>query len=157
MTKKPGQMLRRLGRIGLGVVIFAGLSACTATYRNHGYVPTEDELAEVVVGIDTRVSVAESVGTPSSGGVLNDGGYYYVRSRVRHVGMRAPEVIERELVAISFTDTGVVQNIERLELADGQPIRLTRRVTESSVSNQSILRQLMGNLGNFNPDQFLQQ
>jgi len=134
-----------------------GLAACTSTYRNHGYVPSEDELAEVVVGIDTRDSVAETVGTPSSGGVLNDSGYYYVRSRIRHSGMRAPEVIEREMVAISFTDTGVVENIERFGLQDGRVVRLNRRVTETSVSNQGFFRQLMGNLGNFDPGQLLNQ
>lgn len=149
-------MLRRFGRLGFSLVLVAGLGACTATYRNHGYVPTEEDLAEVVVGIDTRDSVAETVGTPSSGGVLDESGYYYVRSRVRHVGMRAPEVVERELVAISFTDTGVVQNIERFGLQDGRTVRLTRRVTDSSVANQGFMRQLISNIGNFNPGQFVE-
>lgn len=154
MKNKPAQLRKHAMRASAVVLLAGSLSACTATYRNHGYVPTEDELAEVVVGIDTRDSVAESVGTPSSGGVLNDSGYYYVRSRVRHTGLRAPEVIERELVAISFSETGVVENIERFGLQDGRTIRLTRRVTESSISNRGFLRQLLGNLGNFSPEQF---
>ena len=36
------------------------LSACATQYRNHGYVPTDEDLQEVVVGVDTRASVAES-------------------------------------------------------------------------------------------------
>lgn len=155
MTRLP-QHMRRMARFGLGLVLVGGLAACTATYRNHGYVPSEDDLAEVVVGVDTRDSVAESLGTPSSAGILNNGGYYYVRSRVRHQGLREPQVISRELVAISFSSTGVVENIERFDLEDGRPVRISRRVTESSVSNDGFLRQLLGNLGNFNPGQFLE-
>lgn len=148
--------LRRMAKLGLALVVVASLSACATTYRNHGYVPTEEDLAEVVVGVDTRDTVAESVGTPSSSGLLSEGGYYYVRSRVRHQGLREPKVVERQLVAISFSSNGVVENIERFELEDGKPVRLTRRVTDTSIRNQGLLRQLLGNLGNFNPGQFIE-
>ena len=148
---------RQVARFGLALLLAGTVSACTTSYRNHGYVPSEDELAEVIVGVDTRDTVAETVGTPSSSGLLSDSGYYYVRSRVRHQGLREPKVVERQLVAISFTSNGVVENIERFELEDGQPVRLTRRVTESSIRDQGLLRQLLGNLGNFNPGQLLQE
>jgi len=156
MTQVTADRRLRYWRAGLGLVLAVGLAGCTTTYRNHGYVPSEADLAEVVVGRDTRDTVAELVGTPSSGGVLDESGYYYVRSRVRHVGMREPQVVDRELVAISFTSSGVVENIERFGLQDGRPVRLTRRVTDSSVQNQGLFRQLLGNLGNFDAGQFVQ-
>ena len=135
------------------VFLAAGLAiaGCTAIYRNHGYVPTEEVLAKVTVGVDTRDTVAETVGVPSVSGVLSESGYYYVSSRLRHYGALEPKVVERQLVAISFSQSGVVQNIERFGLEDGRVITLNRRVTESSVSDQTFLRQLLGNIGNFNP------
>jgi len=132
------------------------VAACSATYRNHGYVPPREELAEIVVGVDTLDTVTESVGQPSSLGVLQDSGYYYVASRVRYFGPREPQVVERRLVAITFDDAGVVQNIEQFGLEDGQAITLDRRVTETSVTDNTFLRQLFGNLGNFDPGQFIQ-
>ncbi|UWQ76316.1 outer membrane protein assembly factor BamE [Leisingera sp. M658] len=132
------------------------LAACSSVYRKHGYVPTPDQLAEVVPGIDTRDSVAESVGIPSSTGVLNDSGYYYVATRFRHYGAAAPKPVARDLVAISFDTAGVVQGIERFSLEDGKVVPLERRVTSSSVQDNTFLRQLLGSLGNFGPDQFLQ-
>ena len=132
------------------------VSACTAIYRNHGYVPSEAELAELKVGVDTRDSVAESVGAPSSSGVLSDGGYYYVATKMRHYGPRKPQVVSRELVAISFDPSGVVRNIERYGMQDGQVVAFERRVTSSSVENKTFLRQLLGDLGNFNPGTALQ-
>lgn len=127
------------------------VSGCVAQYQNHGYVPTEEDLAEVIVGRDTRASVAEKVGVPASAGVLNDQGYYYVRARKRTYGPFAPQEIDRQVVAISFSSAGVVQNVERFGLEKGQVVPLQRRVTSSPVSNKGFIRQLLGNLGRFNP------
>ena len=123
------------------------LTACSATYSNHGYIPPQEDLDQLVVGIDTKSSVEDSVGSPSSGGVLNDSGYYYVRTRIRSFGPTAPKVIERQVLAISFDSAGVVSNIERFGLEDGNVVPLTRRVTDTAISNKTFLRQLLGNLG----------
>lgn len=138
-------------RAGVFGAAILSVSACTPIYRNHGYVPSAVELAEVKVGVDTRDSVAEVIGAPSSSGVLNDGGYYYVATRMRHYGPSQPKVISRELVAITFDQRGVVRNIERYSLADGHIVALERRVTSSGVEDKTFLRQLVGNLGRFNP------
>lgn len=144
-------LLKPVSRIALIGATVLTLSACSATYRNHGYVPSEEELASVQVGVDTRDSVIEAVGAPSSAGVLDTSGYYYVATRMRHYGARAPQIVSRELVAISFDQRGRVKNIERFGLEDGEVFALNRRVTSSSIQDSTFLRQLMGNLGNFNP------
>lgn len=138
----------------VGFVILA-VSACSATFEDHGYVPTDSELEAVIVGVDTRDSVAQTVGRPTSFGVLRNGGWYYTQSRWRHFAYKAPKVIDRELVAISFTDDGIVENIERFTLADGRVVPLSRRVTESNIKGVSFISQLLGSLGNFNAGQIL--
>ena len=135
----------------------AALAACTASYRKHGYVPTEEQLAEVVVGVDSRDSVAQTIGIPSSSGVLNDSGYYYVATRMRHYGAAAPKPVSRELVAVNFDKNGVVSGIQRFGLEDGRVIPLQRRVTSSSVQENTFLRQLIGSLGNFGPGALLEE
>lgn len=131
------------------------LSGCVAQFQNHGYVPPEEALAEVIVGSDNRVSVAEKIGVPTSSGVLNDAGYYYVRTRKRTYGPLAPREIDRQVVAISFSSAGVVQNVERFGLEKGKVVTLQRRVTSSPVSNNGFIRQLLGNLGRFDPSTVL--
>lgn len=132
------------------LVAALGLSmACTPVIRNHGYVPIAEDLALISVGVDTRETVTAAIGPPSSGGVLNDSGFYYVASRFRHFGAFAPQETNREVVAISFDSEGFVSNIERFGLEDGQVVALSRRVTDSPVQNSTFLRQLLGNLGRF--------
>lgn len=133
----------------LAIVALCAVTACTPIYRNHGYVPTDEQLSVVTVGVDTRESVTEAIGTPTAGGVFNDQGFYYVTSRFRHFGFLAPEEISREILAISFDANGVVRNIERFGLEDGRVIALSRRVTDDNLTDSTFLRQLFGNIGNF--------
>ena len=138
---------RALGFSVLALMFFLLLAGCSSTFRNHGYVPTDQELSEVQVGRDTRESVTEKVGAPGAAGVVRDGAWYYVQSRIENFAYRAPNVIERQVVAISFGSNGRVSNIERFGLEDGEVIALNRRVTESNIEGVSFLRQLLGNLG----------
>lgn len=146
-----------LHRITLTGALVLSLGACVASYRDHGYVPSADDLAKIQVGRDTRESVAEAVGTPGAEGVLNLGGYYYVSSRVRHYGPREPEIVSRELVAISFDSRGRVSNIERFGLERGRVIPLERRITDAGESDKTFLRQLLGNLGRIGPGAILNE
>lgn len=125
----------------------ASLGACTSVYRNHGYVPTDDLLDQVVVGVDTRDSVIGTLGNPSASGVLDQSGVYYVQSRFRHWAWRAPEAVEREIVAISFDENGVVGNVERFGLEDGRVVVLSRRVTGGELGATTLIDQLFSNVG----------
>ncbi len=139
-----------LGRVARGLclgIVLLGTVACTPQFRDHGYVPSEDQLADIFVGVDTRETVAEVIGAPSSSGVLRESGYYYVSQRIRTLTYHAPEVIEREVVAISFDSNGVVSNVERFGLQDGNVVALSRRVTTSNVQGLNFLQQLFGNVG----------
>lgn len=142
----------RITMFGLALVLAAG---CSAVYRNHGYVPADTELALIEVGVDTRETVAATVGRPSTAGLLNDLGWYYVQSRWKHSGALPPREEDRQIVAISFTETGVVENIERFGIEQGRLVALSRRVTDSNIKGMSILRQLFGSLGRLRADQLL--
>jgi outer membrane protein assembly factor BamE (lipoprotein component of BamABCDE complex) len=139
------------------LVALGAVAACSASIRKHGYVPSDEQLAEVVVGVDTRDSVAETLGLPSSSGVLNDSGYYYVSTRMRHYGVAEPKPVSRDLVAVNFDKNGVVSGVQKFGLEDGRVVPLQRRVTSSSIEDKTFLRQLIGNLGNFGPGALLEE
>jgi outer membrane protein assembly factor BamE (lipoprotein component of BamABCDE complex) len=151
-------MARQTGRIAsiVAALTIAFLGACTPIVRNHGYVPLEEDLALLTVGVDTRETVAATVGAPGASGVIDSGGYYYVRSRWETVAWRAPKEVERQLVAVSFDEDGVVENIERFGLEDGRVVPLSRRVTRTTIRNISFIRQLLGSFGRLTADQLLE-
>lgn len=138
-----------LSVLGLLLGLVLGLSACSATFTNHGYVPPPELLSEIGIGA-TRDEVAEIAGAPGTGGVMRDEAWFYTQYRVRNFTYNAPQVIERDIVAISFSDAGRVTNVERFGLEDGQIVQLSRRVTESSVRDVSFLAQILANFGRIN-------
>lgn len=134
-------------RQGLMLVMLAAVAACSAVYRNHGYVPSEEELAQVEVGKDTRDTVGQKIGRPSTSGLLNDEGWFYVQSRYKLVGPREPKEIDRQVLAVTFTESGVVENIARYGLDDGRVVEISRRVTQPNVKGMSVIQQILGNFG----------
>ncbi|MDJ0630269.1 MAG: outer membrane protein assembly factor BamE [Rhodobacter sp.] len=131
------------------------LAACSDITRTHGYVPPEADLEQIVVGVDTKDTVGEVVGRPSTSGILADSGWYYVKSKFVAYGLQERKEVDREVVAISFDGDGVVENIERFGLEQGRVVAISRRVTDSNIKGVSFLRQLFGSFGNFTADQLL--
>lgn len=146
-----------LKRFGMVIAVAAVLTACAPQYQKHGYVPAQADLDRIEVGVDTRDTVAAILGRPSTAGLLNDVGWFYVESRWRTVGALAPVEEDRQVVAITFTESGTVQNVERFGLEKGNVIALQRRVTEPNVKSAGFLRQLFGNIGRFSADTLLSE
>lgn len=141
------------GRILRAVAVFAALitlSACAATYTNHGFVPTDEDVEELMVGLDTRETVSAIVGKPGAAGLLTEEAWYYVASRFEHYAYKAPAEIDRQVLAISFDENGLLENIERFGLEKSQVVVLSRRVTTSNVKGVGFLRQLLGSVGKVN-------
>lgn len=148
--------IRKLWAGAMALLLLMAAAGCESQYRNHGYVPPEEDLRKLVVGVDTRATVDDEIGAPSASGLLSDGDYYYVRSRVREYGMKRPEVIDRKVVAISFNPDDTIRNIETFGLQDGMVVPIARRVTDSSVVGNGLLRQIFSNFGNIDPSQLFQ-
>ena len=142
------------------LIIGCGLAfavACTPIVRNYGYIPTDAELSAVAVGVDTRDTITETLGTPTTTGTVGESAFYYVQSRFETLGPGAPVEVDRQVLAISFNTAGTVSNIERFTLQDGNVVALSRRVTEDSVASNTFLRQLLGSVGRFNAEDLISE
>lgn len=137
--------------LGLGLT----LAGCATLEDRTGYMPPSEDVDAVVVGLDTRDTVSVILGEPGTSGVIADTGWYYVSSEYERFLWRAPVEVDREVLAVSFADDGVVTNIERFGLQDGRVVALSRRVTERNTQGVGLLRQIFSNIGGFSADQFL--
>ncbi|MBB4207729.1 outer membrane protein assembly factor BamE [Roseinatronobacter bogoriensis] len=135
--------------------LFLALASCSPIQRFHGYAPDDMQLAEIEVARDTRETVAEKIGRPGMTGVMEGSAWYYVQSDWVNEGWRPPVEVRREVVAISFDEAGRVSNVERFGQEQGEVVALSRRVTSTGPTGMTLLRQLLGNIGQFNPAQML--
>jgi len=143
------------GVVACALIVLA--AACARLDDRHGYVPEPSTLSGVVVGLDTKETIGSTLGQPGTRGIVDDLGWYYVRSDYERFLWRAPVEVDRQVVAITFNGAGVVQNIERFGLEEGQVVALSRRVTDANTQGISLLRQLFGNLGTFDASTFFDE
>jgi outer membrane protein assembly factor BamE (lipoprotein component of BamABCDE complex) len=140
---------RGLRKSLIGTALALALMGCAATFDNHGYVPPAEDLAQIQIGT-SRDAVSATIGTPGATGVMRDEAWLYTAYRMRNHGYRAPEIIERQVIAVSFDAAGRVSNIEEFGLEDGRVVQLSRRVTTSSVREVTFFGQLFSNFGRIN-------
>lgn len=137
------------------VGLFLAAAACTPVYTNHGYIPSDLELAQIQIGA-SRDQVQEVLGRPSAEGMLNADAWYYVQGLWKLTGINAPRELTREVVAISFDPQGRVTNIERYGMEHGQVVVLSRRVTTTNVQGNSAVKQIFGNIGRLDAEDLFQ-
>ena len=150
-TNRPDRNGTRTWVRGLAVAALAlTLAACSPMMRYHGYAPTDADLAQIEVGRDTRETVAQKLGQPGMGGVMEGSGWFYVQSDWAHRQWRAPQETDRQVVAITFDQRDRVANVERFGLEDGEVVTISRRITDTG-PRPSVLSQVFRVLGNFSP------
>ena len=124
------------------LAVSLSLTGC-ASYRNHGYAPSETTLSNLIVGRDTMDTVAELVGRPVSDSMISENTWFYVESRFRHLAFLAPEEIERQVIAISFDRSGRLASIDRYGLEDGRVVNISNKETVVSAEKRGIIAQLL--------------
>jgi outer membrane protein assembly factor BamE (lipoprotein component of BamABCDE complex) len=129
------------------VLAIAGLAACAPIKDVRGYVPDDEKVATVSLGADTRDSVQEKLGTPSSTAAFGDPTWYYISTEQERYAFFKPDVTKRQILAIQFADDGKVNDIRKYGIEDGQVIALNSRETPSRGKEMTFLQQLFGNMG----------
>ncbi|MCG6883390.1 MAG: outer membrane protein assembly factor BamE [Silicimonas sp.] len=151
-----GKQLARPLALIAALTLFSGCGAAKLK-DGYGYIPDDALLNEVKVGIDTKDTVGRILGPPGTEGIVDELGWYYVQSDYETFLWREPVEVDRQVVAVSFNERGVVQNVERFGLERGRVVALSRRVTTSNTRGIGFLRQLFSNLGTFSAGEFLEE
>ncbi len=129
------------------------VAGCTPQVDVHGYVPEAEDVASVAVG-DSQGVVLAKLGEPTTRGLEGTNAWYYISSKVRRVGPFAPQEIERQIVAVTFSGSRVAM-VEHYGLEDGRLIDLSRNQTVTDGRRLTFFEQFLGNVGNFSAETFL--
>jgi outer membrane protein assembly factor BamE (lipoprotein component of BamABCDE complex) len=143
-------MFSLLSKFSLLSLIALVMISCSPVERTHGYVPRADELDSIQAGQDTRGSVQRKLGRPSTVGSFDDNKWYYISRKTKQYSFFKPENVEQKIVAISFDDNGLVDDVNQYGLEDGRVIDLVTRTTPTFGRELTVLQQMFGNIGRFN-------
>ena len=131
-------------RLYLVILLTSVLLSCTTNIKNHGYIPSKSDLETLVIGKDTKQSIAKKIGLPATAGL--EGAYYYVRSTFNAPGFKSAQLVDRTVVVLSFDQRSKLKNIETFNVDNGNFVRLDYRVTETGLDNKNILQQIIGSI-----------
>jgi len=150
----PDRMIKAIARTTLAVCVLI-LAGCSPSVTVHGYVPTEEEIASIEPGVDTILSIEERMGRPASTALVSGDEWYYVQTTMEQLTYNPPKITDRVVLAIAFDDDGVVSEVSRYGLNDGQAVPLSTRITRTGGQRRNVLLAIFGGLLNFDASSFL--
>lgn len=130
-------------------VALAFAAACAPTLDQRGYVPSPGDVASIELGIDTRDSILERLGTPSATATFSADSWYYISRTTETVAFLSPKVLDQQVVAVDFDADGTVVDVRRYTLDDANRVVPVDRVTPTRGRELGIIEQLIGNVGRF--------
>jgi outer membrane protein assembly factor BamE (lipoprotein component of BamABCDE complex) len=147
LNKMDGKISRRAVLSGLSA-LFLGACASQVDYR--GYIPRADDMKALKVGMN-RGEVEAILGSPSTKGSVfsNQDTFYYISSIVEQKAFFRPQVKDREVLAVRFTENKA-SSFNHYGLEDGKVINVSSRQTPVRGKELSVLQDIFGNLGKFN-------
>lgn len=151
MTERENGSWRRLLSAGLALCVLAAAAGCTPRIDQRGNKPDEDQVVQINPGVDDKNRVAELIGTPSTISTFDDRTWYYISKRTETTAFFDPDVKDQEVLAVNFNEDGIVESMRLYGQEDGRTIAYVDRITPTEGKELTIIQQLFGNLGRFNP------
>ncbi|MEZ5819155.1 MAG: outer membrane protein assembly factor BamE [Hyphomicrobiaceae bacterium] len=146
-----GRLRAPVARItgGFVLAVVLGLTAgCAETVVRHGHHFRQTDLQQISPGMG-QDQVRASLGTPTTTSPLKSGtAYYYISQTTKQQAFFAPNEVDRQIVAVYFTQTGSVDRVAQYGMKDGKVFDYISRTTPSANTNdETIVQQLFRNLG----------
>ena len=118
------------------------LIGCTPVVNQRGYLPDPIAEASITDGIDTKTTVQDKLGDPSTRATFNADAWYYISSVQRQVAFFNPDTVKRSILAVYFDKDGKVTSMKHYGLKDGHVVAFETRTTPTLGREITFLQEL---------------
>jgi outer membrane protein assembly factor BamE (lipoprotein component of BamABCDE complex) len=126
------------------------LSGCGPKVDNGGYVREEGFANNLKVGGSSKADVQTQLGSPSVQSSFGDETWYYITNRKEAVAFFKPEVVQQEVMKISFDKAGRISKIDNYTKDQAEVLDIAKRTTPTEGHTMGFFEQVLGNIGRFN-------
>jgi outer membrane protein assembly factor BamE (lipoprotein component of BamABCDE complex) len=136
------------------------LMGCTPVVSQRGYLQDLDNEAGIDTTSDTKTTIQQRLGYPSTVATFGTpDAWYYISSIEKQVAFFQPTVQSRAILAVYFDKNGKVTDLRHFTLQDGHVVAFESRQTPARGRELTFLQQLFNatpgvpiqNTGNQNP------
>ncbi|HXC57364.1 MAG TPA: outer membrane protein assembly factor BamE [Rhizomicrobium sp.] len=128
------------------VLLLAALAVmgCTPVVNQRGYLPDPDTEKTIGVGKDTKTSIQQRLGYPSTEATFTAAGdaWYYITAVEKQIAFFAPSVQSRAILAVYFDKDGKVTDLKHYSLHDGHVVAFETRETPAKGREMTFLQEL---------------
>ena len=129
-------------RIPVLTLAAALLLGCTPVINQRGYLPDPIGEASIKVGDDTKTTIQQRLGDPSTQATFSSDAWYYITSSEKTVAFFDPRIETRSVLAVHFDKDGKVTDIHHYGLKDGHIVAFETRTTPARGRELTFLQQL---------------
>ena len=131
-----------------------GLEGCQYLQPNQqtrGNMVDEIDYGQLVAGTSTRADVTSLIGSPTTRATFDDDTWIYVGMRTQPTIGGFPAISRQQVLVLNFDANGTLRSIHRSTEKDAVQVAMDGRTTPSPGSEASVLQQVIGNVGRYNP------
>lgn len=136
----------------IATALLLSLPACAPMEATRGNIVDADRRAEISVGTSTRDDVFRAMGSPTTVSPFDNNIWYYMGQKTEKHGIFDTEVVDEKIVSVTFDDTGIVRDMKEMDNARVD-VPLNSSQTPTYGNDVTVMQQLLGNLGKFNPQE----
>lgn len=125
-------------------------AGCSPTVAQRGNMLEDHQIEKVQIGASSKSDVLRLVGSPTTVAPFNEDIWYYIGQETEKRGILDPEVTDERIVAIAFNQEGFVEQISDVDQGRIN-IPIARDKTPTHGNDRTVVQELFGNLGKFNP------
>ena len=139
-------------RLSAAALALAAGTACAPVQTFNGFRADYNnvEIPTPQVGVDTRDTVRQRFGSPSSTAIFDQTAWYYMSAVQERVAFYAPRITERRVMVVRF-DGETVAAVENFGLERGRIVSYNGEETPTRGRELGVLEQLLGNVGRTPP------
>ncbi len=148
--KRASASIRLARGVTVASLLVAATAACSPTTATRGHLFEETRLSEIEPGRSTRNDVAAILGSPSTVSAFEPDVWYYIGQVTEQTAFFDPDVVERQVLVVTFNPQGVVEMLDQRDRDDGARVELVDRETPTLGRQMTFIEQMIGNFGRFN-------
>ena len=129
----------RLPALAFAAIVLLG---CTPVINQRGFLPDPVGEASIKVGTDTKTTLQQRLGDPSTQATFGGDSWYYVTSVEKRIAFFDPKTVSRSILAVRFDKDGRVTDVKHYGLKDGNVVAFETRETPARGRELTFLQQL---------------
>ncbi len=139
-------------RLSAAVAALAASTACAPVQTYNGFRADYNnaDIPTPQVGVDTRDTIRQRFGSPSTTAVFDQTAWYYVSAVQERLAFYSPRITARRVMVVRF-DNDTVSGVDNFGLERGRIVSYNSEETPTRGRELGLLEQLLGNVGRTPP------